>query len=82
MSTAPSWTQRWMSLVVLDGPARRHPAPDSAAWTVRHRRPESASSCGRTAAQSIAAPRSVAASGGPVAGGRRRPPASSSLLAT
>eukprot|EP00969_Alexandrium_andersonii_P111968 4945570-Alexandrium_andersonii.AAC.1 len=44
-STVPSWTQRWTSFVVLNGPTRWHPAPDSATWTVKHRRPAAASGC-------------------------------------
>eukprot|EP00969_Alexandrium_andersonii_P181363 8013529-Alexandrium_andersonii.AAC.1 len=65
-----------MSFVVLKGPTRWTPAPDSATWTFRRRRPESASSCSRTGALS------VAAAGGSTDGGLRRQPALSSLRAT
>eukprot|EP00969_Alexandrium_andersonii_P035326 1547435-Alexandrium_andersonii.AAC.1 len=64
-----------MSFAVLNGPTRWHPAPDSAACALRHRRPESAGSCSRTEVQP------VTAAGGSVAGGLGRPPASPNLLA-
>eukprot|EP00969_Alexandrium_andersonii_P305890 13521659-Alexandrium_andersonii.AAC.1 len=58
-STARRWTQRWMSLVVPNGPTRWRPGPDPVTRTFKHRRPESTSPCGRTGTQSRAA------SGGP-----------------
>eukprot|EP00969_Alexandrium_andersonii_P250887 11088378-Alexandrium_andersonii.AAC.1 len=39
-----------MSPPILGGPARWRPAPDSATWTFRHKRPESASPRSRTEA--------------------------------
>eukprot|EP00969_Alexandrium_andersonii_P221698 9791835-Alexandrium_andersonii.AAC.1 len=65
-----------MSFVVLNGPTRWRPAPDSPTWTFRHRRPESASCCSRIEAQSDAA------AGGSTTGGLSRHPALPSLLAT